>query len=277
MEQVSRIANQFNQLHSRGESGFVAFITAGDPNLETTAALVREFARVGVDVVELGVPFSDPLADGPTIQAASERALKVGTTVEGVLSLVSGLRQEGVEIPVVLMTYYNPMLQFGLECFAQACAEAGVDGIIATDLPPEEGGKWIAAARANNVDTVFLLAPTSTDARVEAVAQATTGFIYCVARLGVTGARDTVPEELGALVTRIRQHTQTPIAAGFGFSKPEHVRVACQQLGADAVVVGSAIVNLIAEHAASNELVEKVSAFVSELRKATRRGDGVRE
>jgi tryptophan synthase alpha chain len=261
-------------LRQKGESGLVAFITAGDPNLETTAALVREFERVGVDVVELGVPFSDPLADGPTIQAASERALKVGTTVEGVLALVAGLRGEGVEIPVVLMTYYNPMLQFGLERFAQACADAGVDGIIATDLPPEEGGKWISAARAHKVDTIFLLAPTSTDARVEAVAKATTGFIYCVARMGVTGARDAVPEELGELVRRIRQHTQTPIAAGFGFSKPEHVHIAGRQLGADAVVVGSAIVSLIAENAASDELVEKVSAFVSELKKATRNNGG---
>jgi tryptophan synthase alpha chain len=146
-----------------------------------------------------------------------------------------------------------------------------VDGIIATDLPPEEGGKWIAAAQANNVDTIFLLAPTSTDARVEAVAQATTGFIYCVARLGVTGARETVPEELGETIPRIRHHTQTPIAVGFGISQPEHVRTVCQQLGADAVVVGSAIVSLIAENAASEDLVEKVSAFVGELKKATMR------
>ncbi|MCS6862018.1 MAG: tryptophan synthase subunit alpha, partial [Abditibacteriales bacterium] len=218
---MSQITERFAALRTRNEAGLVAFITAGDPNLETTAALVCEFARVGVDVVELGVPFSDPLADGPTIQAASERALKAGTTVEGVLSLVSGLRGEGVTIPIVLMTYYNPMLQFGLERFAQACAGAGVDGVIATDLPPEEGSRWIAAARAHRLDTIFLLAPTSTEARVEAVAKATTGFIYCVARLGVTGARDTVPEELGDLITRIRKHTSTPIAAGFGFSQPE--------------------------------------------------------
>jgi tryptophan synthase alpha chain len=271
---VSRITNQFNQLRSRGEAGLVAFITAGDPNLKTTAVLVREFERIGVDVVELGVPFSDPLADGPTIQVASERALKVGTTVEDVLSLVENLRREGVEIPIVFMTYYNPMLQFGLERFAQACAESGVDGIIATDLPPEEGRQWIAAARANNVDTIFLLAPTSTDARVEAVAKATTGFIYCVARLGVTGARETVSEELGETLTRIRQHTQTPIAVGFGISKPEQVRTVCQQLGSDAVVVGSAIVNLIAENTAESEkLVEKVSAFVGALKVATMRDE----
>ena len=267
---MSRITDRFADLRQKNESGLVAFITAGDPNLETTAALVREFERVGVDVVELGVPFSDPLADGPTIQAASERALKVGTTVEDVLSLVKSLRLDGVEIPVVLMTYYNPMLQFGLERFAQACEEAGVDGIIATDLPPEEGSQWIAAGRAHNVDTIFLLAPTSTDARVEAVAAATTGFIYCVARLGVTGARDTVPEELGELVTRIRQHTQTPIAAGFGFSKPEHVRIACRQLGADAVVVGSAIVNLIAQHTGQpEEAVRQTTLFVQQLKRAT--------
>jgi len=275
---MTQLSARFAELRTSNVKGLVPFITAGDPDLDATQRLIHEFERAGVDAIELGVPFTDPLADGPTIQASSERALASGTTLEKVFELVRSIRQptnqpatEPTEVPLVLMTYYNPMLQYNLGRFAARCRECGVDGIIATDLPPEEAEPWIAAARKHNVGTVFLLAPTSTDERLRHACELATGFIYCVSRLGVTGARETVPADLGELIGRIRRHTDKPIAAGFGFSTPEQVRKVLSETSLDAVVVGSAIVNRIAAaDVKSEEGVRKVGEFVRELKAATR-------
>src|SRR5437016_5644041 len=191
---------------------------AGDPSLALTVEIVRALDEAGVDAIELGVPFSDPLADGPSIQAAGYRSLQAGTKVADVLETVRRIRHTS-GIPVVLMTYCNPALRYGLERFAAKAAEAGVDGVIQTDLTPEEAGGWVAAARSAGLDTVFLLAPTSTDARIDVVSQLSTGFIYCVSRTGVTGARETVPVELQTFVGRVKAKSQAPVCVGFGISR----------------------------------------------------------
>ncbi|MBI3920766.1 MAG: tryptophan synthase subunit alpha, partial [Armatimonadetes bacterium] len=188
---MTRLSRQFDKLKDNGEAGLICFITAGDPDLQTTERLVLEMDKAGVDAVELGIPFTDPLADGKTIQHSSERALRHGITIETVLESVARLRQKS-QVPIVLMTYYNPVMQFGLSRFAGECAAKGADGVIITDLPPEEGQEWIAAARRNDVDTVFLLSPTSTRDRMRIVSEQTSGFIYCVSRTGVTGAQSKV-------------------------------------------------------------------------------------
>jgi tryptophan synthase alpha chain len=223
--------------------------------------------EAGVDAIELGIPFSDPLADGPSIQAAAQRALANGVTVGQVFDTVRSIRQRS-DIPIVLMTYFNPTLQYGVERFARDAAAAGVDGAIQTDLTPEEAGEWIAAARAAGLDTVFLLAPTSTDDRIQVVSELSTGFIYCVSRTGVTGARQDVPSELPALIARVRERTRTPVCVGFGISKPEHVR----RIGeiADGAVVGSALVDVIARNGDSPALLEEVRAFAASLKEATK-------
>jgi len=238
-------------------------LTAGDPDLATTEELVVSIAGAGADIVELGVPFSDPLADGPVIQASSFRALEVGATVRKVLDSVSAIRRRS-DVPIVLMTYFNPIQKYGLDRFANDAAAAGADGVIVTDLPPEEAGDWKRAADAAKLDTVFLLAPTSTKERIEAAANMASGFIYCVSRTGVTGARAEVPPEVVDLVARIKSASPLPVAVGFGISKPEHVR----QVGqfADGVVVGSALVNVVAENAGTDAAVEKAAEFVRSLK-----------
>jgi len=220
----------------------VAYITAGDPSLEATTSFVLALAAAGADVIELGVPFSDPVADGPTIQRASERALRAGTTLTGVLDVVRAVRKKS-EVPLVLFSYYNPILQRGLERFAADAAAAGADGALVTDLTPEEAGDYRAAMQARSLDTIFLAAPTSPDARLEIIARASTGFLYLISRTGVTGTKDTMPDDLPNLVRRARRFTQLPIAVGFGVSLPGHVSL----LGglADAAVVGSALVEEI--------------------------------
>jgi len=220
----------------------VAYITAGDPTLEATERFVLSLAEAGADVVELGVPFSDPIADGPTIQRASERALRSGTTLASVLALVKKLRQE-TEAPLVLFSYFNPVLQMGVKAFANAAAAAGADGMLITDLTPEEAGEYRQVVASRGLDTIFLAAPTTTDARLRRIAESSTGFLYLISRTGVTGARESLPEDLPALVRRTRSVTQLPIAVGFGISLPGHVSI----LGgiADAAVVGSALVEEI--------------------------------
>jgi tryptophan synthase alpha chain len=261
---MSRITRKINQRHSAGQGAFVAFITAGDPNLEATEELVLALDRAGVDVVELGVPFSDPMADGPSIQASSQRALRHGITVGRVFDLVGCIRQRSA-IPIVLMTYYNPMLQCGLEAFAKGCAWVGVDGVIATDLTPEEAGPWKKAAVDAGIDTIFLVAPTSTDERMRLIAGLAGGFIYCVSRTGVTGARERLPEEdLHSLISRIRAHTDLPVIVGFGISTPKQVAAVTRV--ADGVVVGSALVNVIAQHQEDPSLVRIVETVAAELR-----------
>lgn len=258
---VSRITETFQNLN--GEGALVAYITAGDPSLDATERLVPQIAAAGADIIELGLPFSDPLLDGTAIQASAQRALEAGTTPASVLNMVSRLRATGVETPIVLMTCTNLVMRPGFAAFAHDCRTNGVDGVIVTDLPPEEAEEWKRAADANGVATIFLLAPTSTDERIEAVARLATGFIYCVSRAGVTGVQQDVAPDLHALLDKIRTHTNTPIAVGFGISTSEHVRTVWQW--ADAAVVGSAIVNAIHDG-------KDVAAFVRALR-PTQTGD----
>ncbi|MGH9818280.1 MAG: tryptophan synthase subunit alpha [Candidatus Acidiferrales bacterium] len=269
MEQSSRITKRFHTLRQAGELGLVAYITAGDPSLEVSQQVVLAMAEAGADVIELGVPFSDPIADGPTIQRASERALRSGTTLTGVLELVGRVRATS-EVPLVLFSYFNPVLQMAMEKFARAAAEAGADGVLITDLTPEEGGDFRRLVRAQGLDTIFLAAPTSTDERLELLAEASSGFLYLISRTGVTGAKEALPDDLPALVRRVRGVTSLPIAVGFGISLPGHVSV----LGglADAAVVGSALVAEIERASSADAAAMAVAEKVRGLKQAGRRG-----
>jgi len=260
---LSRICDRFAELARASEKALVTYLTAGDPDLDTSEALLLETAGAGADVLEIGVPFSDPLADGPSIQAASQRALEAGVRLPDVFNLVRRLRTR-VEKPIVLMTYFNPVQKYGLERFAKDAALAGVDGVIATDLPPEEAGDWKPVADAAGLSTIFLLAPTSTPERIEMISKMSTGFIYCVSRTGVTGARDEVPKEIGDIVASIRAKTDKPIVVGFGVSKREQVALITQR--ADGVVVGSALVDMVARNGAREELLAAVRRFVADLK-----------
>lgn len=267
---MSRIGQRFRELAAKSEKALICFLTAGDPDLATTEALVLELAAGGADIVEIGIPFSDPLADGPSIQASSQRALEGGVTPGAVLDLVRRVRAKS-ELPLVLMTYYNPVQRFGLKRFADDSASAGADGVIMTDLPPEEAGEWKSAADRAGLDTIFLLAPTSTNQRIRRVAEMASGFIYCVSRTGVTGARSELPPDVKELVQRIREATDTPIAVGFGVSGPGQVREISKW--ADGAVVGSALVDLIASKRGRSELAIEVGRFARALKEATL-GDG---
>jgi len=246
---TTRIARRFAELRGRREMGLVAFITAGDPSLAATESFVLGLAEAGADVVELGVPFSDPLADGPAIQRSSERALRAGATLGGVLDLVASIRRKS-DVALVLFSYYNPVLQMGVERFAARASAAGADGSLITDLTPEEAGEYRAVMARHGLDTIFLAAPTSPDERLVRIGEASSGFVYVISRTGVTGTKETLPEDLPALVRRVRRATLLPIAVGFGISLPGQVSV----LGglADAAVVGSALVEEI-ERAATPE------------------------
>jgi tryptophan synthase alpha chain len=264
-----RISRKFRALADAGELGLIAYITAGDPSLDASARIVRAAAEAGADIIELGVPFSDPVADGPIIQRASERALRNGATLAGVLELVCNLRTH-TDVPLVLFSYFNPILQMGLQKFAESAAEAGADGVLATDLTPEEADEYRTTMQAHGLDTIFLAAPTSTEQRLERIANASTGFLYLVSRTGVTGAREALPEGLPQLVRRIRNLTALPIAVGFGISLPSHVSV----LGgiADAAVVGSALMAEVEGAASVDAAVAAVSARVRALKHAARAG-----
>jgi tryptophan synthase alpha chain len=264
-----RIARRFRELSAAGELGIVAYITAGDPSLDASEKIVLAAAEAGADVIELGVPFSDPLADGPTIQRASERALRSGTTLAGVIHLVTRLRLRS-QVPLILFSYYNPILQMGLEKFAAAAASAGADGVLATDLTPEEAADYRRILQAHRLDTIFLGAPTSPDSRLKIIAEATTGFLYLISRTGVTGERDSLPEELPALVRRARSFTKLPIAVGFGISLPTHVTV----LGgiADAAVVGSALMAEIEKYSTADAAASAVADRIRILKRAAREG-----
>jgi tryptophan synthase alpha chain len=271
---ATRISRRFAELRERGQMGLVAFLTAGDPSLAATESLVLALAEAGADVVELGVPFSDPLADGPAIQRSSERALRAGTTLAGVLDLVAAIRRKS-DVALVLFSYYNPVLQMGLEQFAERASSAGADGVLITDLTPEEAGDYRRIVTARGLDTIFLAAPTSTDERLAKIAACTSGFLYVISRTGVTGAKDTLPEDLPALVRRVRRMTSLPIAVGFGISLPGQVSV----LGglADAAVVGSALVEEI-ERAPTVEAAQSaVADRVRTLKQAGLQGMSRRE
>jgi tryptophan synthase alpha chain len=264
-----RIAQRFRELAGKRELGLVAYITAGDPSLAASEKIVLATAEAEADVIELGVPFSDPVADGPTIQRASERALRSGTTLAGVLELVRRLRTR-TNVPLILFSYFNPILQMGLDKFADTATATGADGILTTDLTPEEAGDYRAAMQARGLDTIFLAAPTSTDPRLARIAEFSSGFLYLISRAGVTGAREALPEELPALVRRARQFTSLPIAVGFGISLPTHVTV----LGgiADAAVVGSALMAEVEKAASLDLAAAAVGECVKLLKRAAREG-----
>jgi tryptophan synthase alpha chain len=264
-----RISRKFRELAEKGELGLIAYITAGDPSLDATEKIVLAAAEAGADVIELGVPFSDPVADGPTIQRASERALRSGTTLASVLDLVGRLRSH-TDVPLVLFSYFNPILQMGLEKFGRVAAAAGADGVLATDLTLEEANEYRAIMHSNGLDTIFLVAPTSTDTRIENIARASSGFLYLISRAGVTGAREALPPELPGLTRRIRKFTTLPIAVGFGISLPTHVTV----LGgiADAAVVGSVLVAEIEKAASPDAAAEAVAERIRALKRAAREG-----
>ena len=274
----TRIAKRFAELRASGELGIIAYITAGDPSLDATLKFVLALAEAGADVIELGIPFSDPLADGPTIQRASERALKVGTTLAGVLDLVRRIRQSslpGNDVPLILFGYYNPIFQMGVEKFAAAARAAGADGVLVTDLTPEESVDYRRILAAHHLDTVFLGAPTSTDERLARIAAVTSGFLYLISRTGVTGAKDSLPDDLPALLRRARAVTNLPIAVGFGISLPGHVSL----LGglADAAVVGSALVSEIENAKSIDDASAALAVRVRSLKEAARHGLSRRE
>jgi len=264
---VTRIDTVFRRLKNRGEKALIPFITAGDPDLNTTKALALEMAARGADLLELGIPFSDPLADGPTIQAASNRALKKGVHLQEVLELAGQLRQK-TEIPLILMGYYNPILQYGLERTAKEAKRLGVDGFIIPDLPLEEAAPWRRAAVAAGLAPIFLAAPTSGAARIKKAGRLTRGFLYYVSVTGITGARQALPGELVAALKEVRALVKCPLAVGFGISTPEQVQGLAPYV--DGVVVGSAIVQRVAKLKGA-ELIKEVGDFIAAL-KAPLRG-----
>jgi tryptophan synthase alpha chain len=262
----SRIAERFEGLRAARRTGLVTYVTAGDPDLATSAEILKALDRAGADVIEVGVPFSDPLADGPVIQRATERALAAGSNLRESLALVERIRPS-LSAPVVMFSYANPMLRMGVDAFARRAAAAGVDGVLALDLPIEEATDFRETLAAQRLDTIFLLSPTTTDARIRTAAALGRGFLYGISRLGVTGARDRVADGAEALVRRIRAHTSLPIALGFGISRPEHVTEVGRY--ADAAVVGSALVSLIAESRGTPALIGRVETYVRSLKDAT--------
>jgi tryptophan synthase alpha chain len=258
-----RLTETFAQLRSKKQPGLVTYITAGDPDLKRTGAILRSLDKAGADVLEVGVPFSDPLADGPVIQRATERALAAGATLRGVLDVVGQVRAD-VKAPIVLFSYANPVLRLGAERFADQARDAGVDGVLVLDLPIEEADDFRGMLAARGIDTILLLSPTTTDARLKKAATLGSGFLYAISRLGVTGARDQVADGAQDMVRRIRAVSALPVALGFGISKPEHVR----EVGrwADAAVVGSALVSVIADAGASQDLTTRVEEYVRWLK-----------
>ena len=260
---MSRIDDVFARLRAEKRTGLVTYVTAGDPDLPRSAEVIRAVDRGGADIIELGVPFSDPLADGPVIQRATERALAAGTTLGRVLDLAASLRDD-VRAPLVLFTYANPVLRMGLPAFAARARAAGVDGVLVLDVPPEEAGEAQAAFDGEGLDTIFLLSPTTTVERIRRAATLGRGFLYGISRLGVTGARADVADSAAALAARVRAETDRPLALGFGFSTPDHVRAVGQW--ADAAVVGSALVTVVAVHAGNPDLAGEVERYVRWLK-----------
>jgi tryptophan synthase alpha chain len=266
---MNRIDAKFRELRATGQKGFVAYICAGDPNLRATAQLARAFERVGVDVLELGVPFSDPLADGVVNQLAAERALRGGTTLRGVLKTVTSLRRGGLRVPIVFYVYYNVLHHYGLKEFVRDAAIAGVDGALALDLPPEEAGTYGTAMKRAGLHPIYLVAPTTPSERIGKIARHASGFIYYVSREGVTGMQKRLAPAVTSHVAMIRRHSKLPVAIGFGISNPSQARAAAR--AADAVVVGSAIVNQIAKHGKNRQMAPKVARFVGAMVRGVRR------
>jgi tryptophan synthase alpha chain len=260
---VSRLGETFSRLRDEGRPGLVTYVTAGDPDLTRTEEILRALDRAGADVVEVGIPFSDPLADGPVIQRATERALVSGTTLLGVLASLQRLRP-ALRMPIVLFSYANPVMRIGAERFADLARDAGVDGVLILDLPLEEADDFRAMLQARGIDTILLLSPTTSDERLRKAAALGSGFLYAISRLGVTGVRTEIADGAEEMVRRIRRVSDLPVALGFGISTPEHVRQVGQW--ADAAVVGSALVNVIAEAGASPDLATRVEEYVRWLK-----------
>jgi tryptophan synthase alpha chain len=259
----TRIARLFDSLKRNGRKGLIAYLTAGDPTPERTPSLVEALERGGADLIELGVPFSDPIADGPVIQRAGQRALAAGTTLRKVLGMAAEIRRRS-DIPLLLFTYLNPVLRYGLDALALDAAACGMDGCLLTDASVEEAGQYVEAMRRQGLDTVFLASPTSTERRLKLVAKYSTGFVYLVSRTGVTGARASLSEAVGPLITAMRAVTDLPLAVGFGVSRPEQVAELGRQV--EAVVVGSAIVDLIGRNAGNTSLEIQLESFARELK-----------
>ena len=270
---MTRIDDTFARLRADRHVGLVTYITAGDPDLPRSAEILTVLDRAGADVLEVGVPFSDPLADGPVIQRATERALAAGGSLGATLALVAGIRGR-VSAPIIVFSYVNPLLRMGIGIFARQAAAAGVDGVLALDLPIEEAGEFRETLAASELATIFLLSPTTSEARIKKAAALGRGFLYGISRLGVTGARDRVAPGAEALVRRMRAQTSMPIALGFGISRPEHVA----EVGAyaDAAVVGSALVSLIADESGASRLTERIDEYIRWL-KGDDRARGPRE
>ncbi len=262
---MSRIQNCFQKLNEKNQKALVAFITAGDPNLPTTRRIFSVIENNGADIIELGVPFSDPLADGPVIQAASQRALKSGTTLKKIIRLVVEIRQSS-ELPIVLMTSYNPVFAYGQKQFVDDALNAGVDGVIIPDLPPEEAGEFDSYASRQGLDMIHLLAPTSTQDRVRMVADQSRGFIYYVSLTGTTGTKSRLSDNLEAKVQAIKDVAKLPVLVGFGISGPEQAKQAAAL--SDGVIVGSAIVRLIEQNGNPGDLETKIGDFVASVKQA---------
>jgi tryptophan synthase alpha chain len=256
---MSKIEKTFKKLKQQGKKAFIPYIMGGDPNLEKTLAQVLLLEECGADIIELGVPFSDPLADGPTIQRAAERALKAGVTLKKIVPFVKKLRNHS-QIPVILMTYYNPVFKYGDALFFDDAAEAGVDGVIIPDLPPEEGENVIKSAKMNGLSAIFLVAPTSTEERIRKIVKVSSGFVYYVSITGTTGSRLSIDDSLKSHVERVKQMTSKPVAVGFGVSIPDDAHNVAQM--ADGVIVGSAIVKKLYEHP------ERARDFIKKLKEA---------
>lgn len=259
---MPRIADRFERLKKEGRPGLVAYLTAGDPTPQRSAELVFALERGGADIIELGVPFSDPIADGPVIQRASERALLAGTTLAGVLDIARAVRAKS-QVPLVLFSYLNPLMRYGFDRLAADAVVAGIDGVLLTDLSVEEAAEPVASLRKAGLDTIFLAAPTSTERRLKLIAKHSSGFIYVVSRTGITGEKDSVSQSVIPLVSALQGLSSLPLAVGFGISKPEHFA----EVGkiADAVVVGSAFVRVVEEHKDDPKLAERLENFVRSL------------
>lgn len=263
----TRIGRRFAELSQAKELGLVAYVTAGDPSLDVTREIVLSAAEAGADVIELGVPFSDPIADGPVIQRASERSLRGGTTLAGVVDLVADLRRS-TQVALVLFTYFNPVLQMGLENFARRSADAGADGVLVTDLTPEEASEYQPAIHAAGLDTIFLAAPTTPEPRIANIAAVTTGFLYLISRTGVTGQRERLSDDLNELIARSRRATKLPLAVGFGLSQPEHLRALAGKV--EAAAVGSALVAEIEQAGSADAAAGAVGSRIAALKAACR-------
>ena len=262
---MTRIEKKFQELADANRKAFIPYITAGDPDLKTSMELILALDHAGADIVEVGVPFSDPIADGPVIQRATERALASRTTLRDILQMGTKIRQKS-QIPMLIMSYYNPLLRYGLEKFAHDATAAGFDGILATDLTVEESAPYVSTMTKAGLNTIFLVAPTSSPERIKKIAQTSTGFLYAVSRTGVTGAQQELSSDLRDFLRTLRKHTKVPVAVGFGISRPEHVQAVWRE--ADGAVVGSALVREIEEHIPQGDVVSSVAAFTQWLRGA---------